>query len=348
MAKRDYYDILGVKKGDSSEAIKKSYKKLALKYHPDRADSNKKKEYEERFKEINEAYSTLGDEEKRAKYDSGEAQFSQESGGHGTDASEIFRNLFRGGFGGQFSEEGREEDGELRYEIEIEFEEAAKGCEKEISIKKDILCESCHGTGAEDNQTETCHRCKGHGILRMEQETPWGMASRTIRCDVCYGEGKVPRKKCSHCSGNRVVSSREKVKFRIPAGVDDGQAMRIKNGGNAIRKGVVGDLFLYMRIKAHEIFRREGFDTHLEMPISFSKAALGGELSIPTLHGEVTIKIKKGTESGTVLRLKDKGIQVLNHPHQFGNEYVVIKVVTPKNLTKVQVKLFEELVKLGL
>ncbi len=353
MATKDYYKILGVTSTDSSDTIKKSYKKLALKFHPDKVSPDKKKEYEEKFKEINEAYSTLSDETKRRSYDRGEtnnyAQSSQSSQFEGGDLSDIFRNLFRGGsFGNQFSEEEDANTGnDLQYEVVLEFTEAAFGCEKELFIKKDILCTLCKGDGAENKQFKTCTTCNGQGRLKMNQRTPFGTISQTITCTTCRGKGKIPEHKCPHCKGAGIISSKEKVTVKIPGGINAGQTLRVKNGGNALQNGTPGDLFVVIAIKPHPRFTRDEYDISMELPITFSQAALGGEQAVPTLSSEeITIKIEKGTESGTRLRLKGQGIPYLNHPSHRGDQFITLKIKTPKKLTKAQTKLLEELAKL--
>ncbi|MBP7708790.1 molecular chaperone DnaJ [Candidatus Pacearchaeota archaeon] len=351
--KKDFYEILGVKKTDSVETIKKAYKKLALQHHPDKAAHDKKKEFEDKFKEINEAYSTLSDEAKRRKYDMGESNpFTQGSHSQGGDFSDILRDLFRNGsFGGQFSDDEEDEEEEagqdLRYEITISFNEAVFGCEKEILVKKNIFCDLCDGTGAEDKEFEKCPKCAGHGRLKINQKTPWGMMSRTVKCDNCEGDGQIPEEECSKCNGKGILGSAEKVKVKIPAGIDDRQTLRIRQAGNAVKNGLEGDLFLSIRVMPSPIFRRDGFDIYIDLPITFSQAALGADISITTLSPEpVKIKIKKGTESGSVLRLKGKGIPYINHPHTRGDQFIKIIIKTPKKLSKAQAKLFEELAKL--
>lgn len=353
MAKKDYYEILGVKKTDSIDSIKKAYKKLALKFHPDKAGADKKKEHEDKFKEINEAYSTLSDETKRRKYDMGEeSPFSSGSSHRGSarDFSDIFGDLFRGGFGGgdyDDEDEEAEENKDLHYKITIEFKEAVFGCEKEISIKKDISCDVCDGTGAEDKQFDDCPKCQGQGRLRVNQKTPWGNISQIVSCPNCKGEGKIPQNKCEHCDGKGVFDSREKVKIKIPKGIDDGQTLRIPGAGNAVKNSAEGDLYLEIQVKPHKIFKRKGYDIFMDLTISFSQAALGAEIAIPTLSDEqIKIKVEKGTESGSILRLKGRGIPHLKDPHHFGDQFVNITVKTPKNLSKAQIKLFEELAKL--
>lgn len=351
MAKKDYYEILGVKRTDSSEAIKNNYKKLALKFHPDKASEDKKKEYEESFKEINEAYGTLGDEVKRKRYDlgGGPSQFNQGQGFHGGNFSDILIDLLRNGsFGGQFSEDEDSNTGQdLRYELTIEFKEAVFGCEKEVLIKKEISCKACGGSGAEDDEFNSCPKCNGHGQLKINRRTPFGVISQAIRCDNCIGEGKIIKNKCLHCKGNGTLSSKEKVKIKIPAGIDNGQILRVQGGGDAIKNGSEGDLFLSIRVRPHKIFKRDGFNIYMDLAISFSQAALGGEINIPTLsQEEVKIKIEKGTESGSILRLKGKGISILNSPSHSGDQFVNITIKTPKKLSRAQIQLFEELAKL--
>jgi molecular chaperone DnaJ len=349
-AKKDYYEILGVKKTDSEDTIKKAYKKLALKYHPDKAEASKKKEYEDKFKEINEAYSTIENPEKRRKYDmGGESPFSgghsSSSRGGGGGFQDIFGDLFRNGFGGDYDDE--EVDADLRYEITIEFDEAVFGAEKEILIKKNVPCELCDGTGAEDKIFRKCSKCNGQGRIKINQRTPFGMISQVGRCDNCNGEGQIPENACPHCDGQGVFENREKVKIKIPKGIDNGQTLRIPGGGNATKNGEDGDLYLLIRVKPHKIFKRNGFDIYMELPISFAQAALGAEISIPTLSSEeIKIKVASGTQSGSVLRLKGRGIPVLNSQSHHGDQFVNITVNTPKKLTKAQTKLYEELLKL--
>jgi len=342
--KKDYYEILGVKKTDSDDTIKKAYKKLALKYHPDKAAADKKKEYEDKFKEINEAYSTIGDPEKRKKHDmGGDNPFgSHSSSARGGGFQDIFGDLFRGGFGGDYDDD--EEDPDLRYEITIEFNEAVFGVEKEILIKKNISCEVCDGTGAENKVFRKCSKCNGQGRIKINQRTPFGMISQVGRCDNCNGEGQIPENPCPHCDGKGVFESREKAKIRIPKGIDNGQTLRIPGGGNATKNGDDGDLYLLVKVKPHKIFKRDKFDIYMDLTISFAQAALGAEISIPTINSEeIKIKVASGTQSGSVLRLKGRGIPVLNSANHSGDQFVKITVKTPTKLSKAQTKLFEEL-----
>jgi molecular chaperone DnaJ len=344
MAKKDYYEILNVKKGDSEDIIKKSYKKLAMKYHPDKAEGDKKKEHEEKFKEINEAYSTLSNKEKRQRYDmGGQGGFNQGSGfqgGGGGGFSDMFEDLLRGsgmgGFGG-----GQRENLDIQYRVTIEFEEAAFGVEKEIKIQRDVSCEKCKGTGSKDDKFETCKKCNGQGRINATQQTPWGNIRRTVHCNECNGEGKIIENKCGECNGSGVTSAKEKVKIKIPKGIDNGQTIRIQGAGNASKTGRTGDLFLEVRVAPHKIFKRDGFDIYMKFPITFSRAALGGQIKIPTLKKEIKVKLGKGTESGAILRLKGHGIPYLNSLYETGDQFVEIIVETPKKLTRAQKKLFK-------
>lgn len=351
MAKKDYYEILNVKKTDSNEVIKKSYKKLAMKFHPDKAEESKKSEYEEKFKEISEAYNTLSSKEKRQRYDMG-AQGGFNQGGHQRQGNtggfgDIFEDLLRsqgmGGFGGQ---QQQEEDLDLHYRITIEFTEAAFGVEKEISVRKNIPCEKCKGTGSKDNKFKPCETCKGQGRIQVNQQTPFGMMRRTIECNKCNGDGKITINSCKKCNGSGITSSKEKVKIKIPKGIDNGQTIRVQGAGNASKNRRTGDMFLEVRVRSHKTFKRDSFDVYMKFPITFSRAALGGQIKIPTLKKEVKVKLGKGTESGAVLRLKGHGIPHVNNPFITGDQFVEIIVETPKKLSRAQTKLFKELEKL--
>lgn len=337
MANKDYYKILEVKKTDSIEDIKKSYKKLALKYHPDKADDDKKQEYENKFKEINEAYSILSDVGKKRQYDvGGTSQFRQRDDG--------FSDIFESMFGGEFTEEGPDLD--LHYRLVIDFMEAVFGCEREISIKKDVPCSKCDGTGSNDGKFDTCKRCNGHGLIEIVQQTPWGAMRQAVKCNECESEGRIAKNKCSHCSGKGIVNSRKNIKVKIPEGIDDGQTMKVRNAGESMKGGAKGDLFLQIHVLPHKVFKRENEDIYLDFEISFAQAALGDEIFVPTLKEDVKIKIAHGTKSGSVLRLKGKGVALVNNPIYKGDFFVNIIVKTPKKLSRTQIKLFKELKKL--
>ena len=358
MTKKDYYEILGVDKDATKEVLKKAYKKLALKYHPDRAQKDKKKEYEEKFKKISEAYATLNDDKKRKQYDSfghdtsnqgfGDSGFSNFGG---EDISSIFRDLFEGsGFnnfgGGSFGGRQRARAGDdLQYGLTIDFEEAVFGCEKEVEIRKHILCESCGGTGAKDKKLEKCHKCHGEGRITINQRTPFGIFRQVTTCDECNGEGKVPKQKCRYCNGQGIINDKIKIKIKIPQGIDNGQVIRIMGKGDAIKNGKNGNLFIVLNIRPHKIFKRDGDNIYMDFPISFSQATLGCKISIPTLKGTKKIRIASGTESGTIIRLKNEGIKNVNS-YRTGDQFINLKIKTPKKLNRKQKKLFEELAKL--
>jgi len=344
---KNYYQILEVKKTDSIETIKKSYKKLALKYHPDKAEESKKKEYESNFQAINEAYSILSDPAKKQRYDSGETgNFSSRSSGSGSmsDFGDIFGDLFRGRFNESSYDE--ETDLDLHYGLVIDFNEAAFGCEKEIMIKRNVQCKKCKGSGSEDGKFEKCERCGGSGKLEANQQTPWGLIRQKVKCPSCNGVGKKAKNECNSCNGSGVQSSKEKVKIKIPAGIDNGQTLRVMREGDFSKGGDKGDLFLRIQITPHKTFRREDVDVYIDFPISFSQAALGDKLMIPTISEEVKIKIAAGTESGSVLRIREQGIPHINNPKYRGDQFVKLIIKTPKKLTRAQTKLFKELGKL--
>jgi len=353
MAKRDYYDILGINKSASKDEIKKAYKKLALKYHPDR---NSGKDAEEKFKEISEAYAVLSDDSKRQQYDTfGHAGFdqryTQEDIFRGADFNDIFEDLFGEssnifdmffgrGFGGKRQRKGND----LQYNLSIEFEEAVFGATKEIIINKDVKCEHCNGTGAEHGELKQCDVCHGSGLQRRTQRTPFGIFQTQTTCRNCNGEGEVAKKACIHCNGYGIEKKSKEIKIKIPKGINEGQFLRIKGEGQHIKNGISGDLFVVINIKPHKFFTREENNVYMEFPISFSQAALGDEIKVPTLYGEVKMKIPSGTQSHTLFRLKGKGIEDVND-NSVGDQYVRIILKTPSKLNKKQKELFDELSK---
>jgi molecular chaperone DnaJ len=353
MTKRDYYEILGVDKSASPEEIKKAYRKLALKYHPDRNAGDKTAE--EKFKEIGEAYEVLSDPQKRAAYDQyGHAAFDPRAkasgfgGGYGGfhDPFEIFREVF--GNSGIFDEffgrsdsdsEAYERGEDLRVNLEITLEEAALGCEKEVSVTRLDQCSACKGTGAEPGSSKKiCPTCHGKGQVGIST----GFFRIAQTCPNCYGQGSVLEKPCHSCNGTGQKKRTSKIKIKIPPGVDTGTRLKSAGNGNAGRRGgMPGDLYIFIHVKPHEIFQRDGDDLICEVPISFVKAALGGELEIPTLFGKETIKIPAGTQTGTVFRIRGRGIKNVYGNGQ-GDLLVRLNVEVPTRLNSAQRAKLEE------
>jgi molecular chaperone DnaJ len=351
--KKDYYEILGVAKESTADDIKKAYRKLAIKYHPDKNPGNK--EAEEKFKELGEAYEILSDENKRASYDRfGHQAFNPGgnggSGGGFHDPFDIFREAFGtgGGFSDIFSEAfGGEQGGgtrqnrgsDLRYDLEITLEEAVRGCEKEISMRKYDTCDTCDGSGAAaGSKTVTCKTCHGAGQVSVSR----GFFTMAQTCPTCRGAGKIIEKPCPKCHGEGRVEKSSKIKIKIPVGVDTGSRLRSTgHGESGVRGGRAGDLYIVIHVKDHPIFQRDGENLYCEAPISFVKAALGGELAVPTLEGPAIVKIPAGTQSGKVFRLRGKGIPDL-HGHGRGNLNVRVLVEIPERLNSEQRKKLEE------
>ena len=355
VSKRDYYEVLGVNKGASDDEIKKGFRKMARKYHPD-VNRDKTKEAEEQFKEVNEAYEVLSNSERRAQYDQfGHSAFDGSGGGggfggFGGGSSGGFNDIFDMFFGGQSGFGGRqpgpEKGSDLRYDMEITFEQAAFGVEMEIQIPRTEDCQKCNGSGAAPGtHAETCAQCKGTGQVQVAQNTPFGRMINTRTCDRCRGEGKIVQTPCKECHGQGKTRVKRKIKVKIPAGVDNGSRLRVSHEGEAgMRGGPPGDLYVYIFVKAHKLFTREGSEVICEVPISFVQATLGDEIEVPTLDGKVKLKITEGTQSGTIFRLREKGI-----PHLRGNgrgdQHVRVKVLTPQKLNDKQRELLQEFAK---
>jgi molecular chaperone DnaJ len=348
MSKRDYYEVLGVSKSASKDEIKKAYRKLSKKYHP---DINKEPDADEKFKEVKEAYEVLTDDQKRAHYDQfGHTDPNQGFGGFGGGGDfggfggfeDIFSTFFGGG-GRRRDPNAPRQGADLQYNMTLAFEDAVFGKETEIEIPREETCETCKGSGAKPGtKPETCHHCNGSGQLNVEQNTPFGRIVNRRVCHHCNGTGKEIKHKCSTCSGTGKVQKRRKIAVKIPAGIDDGQQLRVTGQGEpGINGGPPGDLYVVFHIRSHEFFERDGDDVYCEMPLTFAQATLGDEIEVPTLHGKVKLKIPAGTQTGTKFRLRGKGIPNVRG-RGTGDQHVIVKIVTPTKLTERQKELLQE------
>ena len=356
--KRDYYDVLGVSKSADATEIKKAYRKLAMKYHPDKNPGDK--EAEEKFKEINEAYEVLSDETKRRNYD----QFGHEGvngqgfggggfGGQGFGGfddifGDIFGDMFGGGFsgGGRQRRRGPERGSDIKQHINISFEEAAFGKKVQVKINRSEECDECHGSGAKPGTSKkTCPTCNGSGQVQSVQRTPFGNIASTRTCSTCNGEGEVIDSPCNKCHGKGSIRKVKTIEVDIPAGIDEGQMIKLSGQGElGTRGGPRGDLYIVVSVQNHSLFTREGYDVYLEMPITFAQATLGDKIQVPTLDGKVEYAIPEGTQTGTVFRLKGKGIPKLRSNVR-GDQYVKVTVEIPKKLNEKQKELVREFAK---
>ncbi len=344
--KRDYYEVLGVSKGASDDELKKAYRKLAKQYHPDLHPDDK--ECEAKFKEANEAYEVLSDPDKRAKYDQfGHAgvdpNFGAGQGGGfgGFGGMDDILNSFFGGFGfggGRQSNPNAPRQGDdIEARINIDFMEACKGVKKTVRLNRMEQCPDCHGSGAQAGTApKTCPDCGGTGSVRITQRTPFGNIAQTARCNKCGGKGKIIDSPCKSCSGKGMVKKATTKEIEIPAGIDDGQTLRVSGGGHCgINGGSNGDLHILVNVRPDPIFERKGFDIWTDIPITYGQAVLGSEIVVPTIDGKVKYNIPEGTQAGTVFRLREKGVQRLYQKSR-GDHYVRIGIEVPKNLTKEQ------------
>lgn len=360
--KRDYYEVLGVSKTASDDEIKKAYRKVAKKYHPDLNPGDKTAE--EKFKEANEAYEVLSDSQKKARYDQfGHAGvdpngFGGAGGGFGGfggfggdmdfDLGDILGSMFGGGFGGGFG--GRRANpnaprrgSDIQTRVTISFEEAAKGCQRKVDVAKVVTCDSCSGSGAAaGTHAETCKQCNGSGQVTVQQRTAFGMMSTVKTCPSCNGKGKVIPNPCQKCRGTGFMKKNETVEINIPAGIDDGQSMQVSGGGNkGTNGGPSGNLIIRVSVRPHPFFSRDGYDVWLDQTVTFAQAALGDTLYIPTLDGKVKFELPSGTQPGEVFRLRSRGIQKINQKAK-GDQFVKIVVDVPKNLNSTQKELLRK------
>lgn len=356
MSKRDYYEVLGVERSASQEEIKKAFRKLARKYHPDmnRDDPSA----EEKFKEINEAYEVLGDPDKRSQYDrfGHAAQGSEwgpgtseswDFGGFGSFDS-IFDMFFGGGFGGtRAARTGPERGRDIRYDLEITLEEAASGLEREIPLRRLETCDTCSGTGAKPGTDRTtCSMCGGTGQISETRSTVFGTRTSITVCSRCQGQGTIITDPCPTCRGQGRIPKTRKIKVKVPAGVDNGIRMRVQGEGEAgVRGGPPGDVYVYITVKPHSVFTRHGNDLICEVPLSVFQAALGAEIEVPSIDGTAELRIVEGTQTGTSFRLRGKGMPDVRGRGR-GDQYVKVKVITPTRLSEKEKELLRELAKL--
>lgn len=370
MAKRDFYEVLGIQKNATPEEIKKAYKKLAVKWHPDRwgdKSEEEQKKAEENFKEVAEAYEVLSDSNKRARYD----QFGHEGlngaggfGGGGFNAEDLFKDIFGSfhGFGGGFEDifggfgggSGRNQKpvykgNDLRRRVELDLSEIVHGTTKKFKIKKDVKCTHCNGSGSEDGRTETCSQCNGSGYIITRRQSLLGMMQQQSVCPSCQGQGEIVKNKCRSCSGNGVVQGEEVVEVKFPAGMGDGMALNVEGKGNAgPRNGINGDLQIIVKEKEHQELIRDGINIVYNLLLTVPQAILGCQLEVPTIDGKAKITIEPGTQPGTVLRLRGKGIPSLNSGYHYGqpscgDELINISIYIPKTLSKEEKEMVNKL-----
>lgn len=355
--KRDYYEVLGVAKGCSDDDLKKAYRQMAKKYHPDLNPGDK--EAEARFKEVNEAYAVLSDSDKRKKYDQfGHAGVDSNFGGSGGfssggfdfgDIGDIFDSFFGGGFGGfGGSTRTRNPNGPIRgnninIEVSMDFLEAAKGCKKEINFSRLVKCETCDGSGAAKGTTpETCPDCHGSGRVQVQQRTPFGVVQSMKTCSKCSGTGKIVKDPCTNCKGAGRVRKNVKLEVNVPAGIDNGQTFVLREqGDHGINGGPKGDVNVTANVRPDQLFERDGFDVWCDIPITFPQAVLGDEVTVPTIDGKVKYNIPEGTQPGTVFRLRNKGVPYVNGRGR-GDQYVKVNIEVPTNLSAKQKEALKE------
>ena len=350
---RDYYEVLGVDKGASDDEIKKAFRQQAKKYHPDLHPGDK--EAEAKFKEINEAYSILSDPDKKSKYDRfGHAGVDPNGfgggGGYGgaydVDLGDLFSSIFGGGFGGGSSRRrnGPSKGSDLKYNMSLEFMEAAFGLERDIQITKEDLCKACNGSGAQPGTTpETCPTCRGAGRVQQQTQTLFGMTMVTKTCPTCSGRGTVIKTPCTQCRGRGRLKTSKTLHIKIPAGVDTGDMLPIKGEGEpGTNGGPYGDLYIEFRVKSHDVFKREGINTFCDVPITYAQAALGGEIEVPTIYGKEKFVLKEGTQPGDTSILRGRGIANKTNPNMKGDHTLKFYIEVPTGLTREQKQLLTQ------
>ncbi len=350
--KRDYYEVLGVSKSATEDEIKKAYRQLAKKYHPDMNPGDK--DAEAKFKEVNEAYAVLSDADKKAKYDRyGHAAFDPAAGGgfggfggadfgdFGFDISDIFSSFFGGSSRG--GRRGPQRGSDIEAKLTLSFEEAVFGAKKEVSYQRVQKCDECSGTGAaKGTSAKTCSTCGGSGQVKVQQRTPFGVMQSSRTCDACHGTGKIIDDPCKNCRGTGFERVTKKLEVSIPAGIDDGQRIVIRGkGSDGANGGPAGDLIINVSVRRHDLFVRDGYDIYCDIPITFTEATLGAEIDVPTLEGKIKYQIPEGTQTGTRFTLRQKGIQNPNYKTR-GNLYVTVNVEVPKNLSGAQKELLSK------
>ncbi|MCR5340245.1 MAG: molecular chaperone DnaJ [Saccharofermentans sp.] len=346
---RDYYEVLGVDKGASDDEIKKAFRQQAKKYHPDLHPGDK--EAEAKFKEINEAYSILSDPDKKSKYDRfGHAGVDPNGfgggGGYGAydvDLGDLFSSIFGGGFGGGSSRRrnGPQKGSDLKYNMSLDFMEAAFGVEKDIQITKEDLCKACNGSGAQSGTTpETCPTCRGAGRVQQQTQTLFGMTMVTKSCPTCGGRGTVIKTPCTQCRGRGRLKTSKMLHIKIPAGVDTGDLLPIKGEGEpGTNGGPYGDLYIEFRVKSHDVFKRDGINTFCDVPITYAQAALGGEIEVPTIYGKEKFNLKEGTQPGDTSILRGRGIPNKSNPNMKGDHTLKFYIEVPTGLSREQKQL---------
>ena len=349
--KRDYYEVLGVERNASKDDLKKAFRRLARQYHP---DVNSDQNAGERFKEINEAYEVLSDDQNRERYDRFGHAGVQNGGGYGTSGfsgvDDIFEAFFGGAFGGRRRRHGPRRGADIRYDLEISFEEAIFGVDKEIQVQRAEMCLECNGSGAEPGtKPTTCKECSGKGEVRRVQQSILGSFVNVTTCPICQGTGEIIQNLCRSCNGRKFVSKTRQLKVKVPAGVDNDMQIRLSNEGEpGINGGPSGSLYVILQVKNHEFFQRRDNDIWLNLQINVAQATLGDEVRVPTLYGEEKLTIPAGTQAGTVFKMRGQGAPILDRSGRGinmgrGNQHVVIQVAIPKKLTEEQETLFQEL-----